>query len=92
MRTIPATLVVLAVVALVWLSGSSPVPAQPPPKAPQHEYKFLPLTHGGVQPDEERLNKLAAEGWEVVTGTTQSRNSNNSPPSDTRLVLKRAKQ
>jgi hypothetical protein len=57
----------------------------------QYEYKLLPLTHNNWQHDEERLNKLAAEGWEVVTGTTQARITNASPPNDARLVLKRVK-
>ncbi|MBN9517830.1 DUF4177 domain-containing protein [bacterium] len=71
----------------VHLSGG---PVNRPPKAVQYEYKFLSLSHGSAQQDEEQLNKLAAEGWEVVIGTTQSRTASASPPRDSRLVLKRA--
>lgn len=91
MKTVPAALMALAVVAaLLGLVGRSPAPAQPAPKAVQYEYKFLSLSHGSAQQDEEQLNKLAAEGWEVVIGTTQSRTASASPPRDSRLVLKRA--
>jgi hypothetical protein len=83
---------VLVLVALVGFAGLSPVPAQPAPKAVQFDYKFLSLTHANVANDEKNLNDLAAEGWEVVTGTTQARVTNASPASDARLVLKRPKR
>lgn len=93
MKTIPAALLVLAaVVALVVTSGSAPVPAQPAPKAAQWEYKVLPLTYQNAPADEAKLNELGADGWEVVAGTAQARNTNASPTSDARLVLKRAKR
>jgi hypothetical protein len=91
MKSVSA-LLVAAVVVLALFTGTTPVPAQPAPKAVPYEYKFFPLTHGGLPQDEEQLNKLAGEGWEVVVGTASPRVMGVSPSYDTRFVLKRPKR
>ena len=66
-RSVVSVSVLLVVVGVMAWVVREPASAQQPPAGPRWEYKVASLS--GVAPAalEEGLNRLGADGWEVVT-------------------------